>query len=231
MVTGWGESQSVGGGGLRDGLPGAGSRRPVPLLGWPGLQRPGADGEASLTIADMGVTFSRDTATSVSGKESSPIGTLLPPPAPPNPRALGQGQPSSRFMTGFIMCLKTGLALVCMWTDNGLQWVPWHSWGFCFVWVAFTVVPEAGARERSQARFLFSLHWDFIQLSTEAFGLVHTVDCKDNTLNCLIDSSYWMKGLEVKVIWTSIFQPWLHIWIPGNLVKMWTLVLQLWGGP
>ena len=178
-----------------------------------------------------GVTFSRGTATSVSGKESSPPGTLLPPPAPPNPRALGQGQPSSRFTTGFIASLKTGLALVCMWTDNGLQWVPWHSWGFCFVWVAFTVVPEAGARERSQARFLFSLHWDFIQLSTEAFGLVHTVDCKDNTLNCLIDSSYWIKGLEVKVIWTSIFQPWLHIWIPGNLVKMWTLVLQLWGGP
>lgn len=96
-----------------------------------------------------------------------------------------------------IMCLKMGLALICVQTGNGLQ----PPLGISVVWGALSVVPEARAKKEGMEGFCSSLlHWAFIWLSTEACGLMHRVEYRTNTLNCLVDSDCWISELGIEVI-------------------------------
>lgn len=99
-------------------------------------------GQTSLTIADVGSLFPGAQPPKAHGKypcKLEPQSLLLL--HSPTPWTLQWG-PGLLFAlqhasstASFIMCLRTGLVLICMWTDNGLQWVPCHSWDFYFAWV------------------------------------------------------------------------------------------------
>lgn len=154
MVIGWGESQSIRGWGLQRLPAWSWIRESCPTSELAQPSETGADGESSLTTAGMGSHFPGAWMPQSQGENPCPQNSASSS-STPHPELCGQASLPSLYDRLHHVLEDVG-------TDNGLQWVPWHSWGFCFLWVALTVVPEAGERERSQAKFLFSLHWDFI---------------------------------------------------------------------
>lgn len=100
-------------------------------------------GWTSLTVADVGSLFPGAQPPKAHGKYPCKLELLSPlllhSPTPwtlqwgPGLRlALQRASPT----TSFVMCLRTGLALIFMWADSGLQRGLCHSWDFYFTWVA-----------------------------------------------------------------------------------------------
>lgn len=143
----WNDNRTMGkpvrpdGGGFQNRLP-AGSCIPETCspCASPALR---SQGRAGLTAADVGSLFPGAQPLKAHGKISLQTGAPSPPPSPfpcPLNTEVRPG-PSVCVMACSVTCrshhvLEDRAAFICMWTDNGLQWVPWHYRDFCFAWFA-----------------------------------------------------------------------------------------------
>lgn len=133
MIIGcWGNQSHKDGGGFRDCLP---------PCSWvpetcPELAQPSeAKTQTSLTVVDVGALFPgaqppklmENVPPNWSSISSS---SIAPDPEHCSEASLLLALWHALSTASFIMCLKSHVGLICMGTENGLQWAPCYCWGF-----------------------------------------------------------------------------------------------------